>query len=228
MHGMTVQTNPAMKTTPYWIDTAVLPKFPRLTQNIRVDVAVIGGGITGITAAYLLKQAGLTVALLERDGFAAAETGHTTAHLTYVTDLRLSELVKNFGRDHAQAAWDAGRAAIEQIHALSEAEEIACEFAWVPGYLHAPLAKAPADEESRLRKDARLAVELGFDAAFEEKVPFMGRAGIRFSNQAKFHPRKYLAGLLQTIPGKGCARFRADRGRRDSGEPLRVKAKAAP
>ncbi len=87
-----------MNITPYWIDTAVLPRFPRLTRNVHVDVAVIGGGITGITAAYLLKKAGMTVALLERGAFASVDTGHTTAHLTYVTDLRLSELVKNFGQ----------------------------------------------------------------------------------------------------------------------------------
>src|SRR5689334_345854 len=90
-----------MKTVPYWADTARLPKFGRLRADLRVDVVVIGGGITGITTAYLLGKAGASVALLERARFDMGETGHTTAHLTCVTDTRLPELVKTFGRNHA-------------------------------------------------------------------------------------------------------------------------------
>jgi len=196
-----------MSTAPYWIETKSLPKFPALSRNLDVDAVVIGGGITGITAAYLLKKAGATVALLERDRLASAETGHTTAHLTFVTDLRLQKLVRTFGRDHAQAVWDAGLAALDCIHEISERERIACDFTWVPGYVHAPPGKKTGDESDLLQEDARLARELGFDAAFLEKIPLMNCPGIRFSNQAKFHPRKYLASLLKAIRGKGCHIF---------------------
>ena len=77
-----------MDTSSYWTDSAPLPRFPALAKNLEVDVIVVGGGITGITAAYLLKQDGQRVALLERGRLAAVDTGHTTAHLTAVTDLR--------------------------------------------------------------------------------------------------------------------------------------------
>src|SRR6266850_4848653 len=92
---------------PYWSLSTQLPQFPSLSSDLEVDVVVIGGGLTGITAAYLFKKSGVKVALLERDRCAAADTGHTTAHLTYVTDERLSHLVKVFGRDGAQAFWEA-------------------------------------------------------------------------------------------------------------------------
>ncbi|HWB59694.1 MAG TPA: FAD-dependent oxidoreductase, partial [Chthoniobacteraceae bacterium] len=95
-----------MNTTPYWADTSRIKSFPALSRNVSVDVAVIGGGITGITTAYLLKKAGAAVALIEREHMVALDTGHTTAHITYVTDLCISELVKNFGRDHARAVWE--------------------------------------------------------------------------------------------------------------------------
>jgi glycine/D-amino acid oxidase-like deaminating enzyme/nitrite reductase/ring-hydroxylating ferredoxin subunit len=133
-----------------------------------------------------------------------SDTGHTTAHVTYVTDLRLSELVNVFGRDRARAVWDAGRLAIEQIEANVEAEEIDCDFRSVPGYLHEPL-KGESDERERtaLREEAELARELGFDATYVASVPFVNRAGIRFGAQALFHPRKYLSGLLDALPGDG-------------------------
>ena len=213
-----------MNTTSYWMDTERIPKFPPLRHNLTVDVAVIGGGITGVTAAYLLKKSGATVVLLDRGQFASKDTGHTTAHLSFVTDIRLRKLVKNFGRDHAQAAWDAGLAAMNRIHEIADTEGIACEFAWVPGYLHAPQGKVKEDEIASLKEDAALARELGFEAAYLDEVPFMQKPGVRFSNQAKFHPGKYVAGLLKAIRGGGCHVFGETDGAEIQEKPLSVKA----
>jgi glycine/D-amino acid oxidase-like deaminating enzyme/nitrite reductase/ring-hydroxylating ferredoxin subunit len=191
-----------MKTS-YWIDTAPIRHFPALNREIAVDVLIVGAGITGITTAYLLKQAGLSVALIERERAAMIDTGHTTAHLTFVTDVRLTELVKNVGKNHAQATWDAGAAAIDQIEAIVEQEKIECEFSRVPGHLHAPVDGDWEGEAKKLKEEAKLASELLFDAEYLEKVPHFGLPGIRFPNQAKFHPRKYLAGLLDAISTDG-------------------------
>src|SRR4026209_1326285 len=127
-----------MKTTstPYWQEGMSMPRFPSVTQDLEVDVVVIGAGLTGITAAYLLKNAGAKVALIERHRCALADTGHTTAHLTYVTDERLHRLVKNFGCDGARAFWEAGAAAIDQISDTVRANGIDCNFRWLPGFLH--------------------------------------------------------------------------------------------
>jgi glycine/D-amino acid oxidase-like deaminating enzyme/nitrite reductase/ring-hydroxylating ferredoxin subunit len=196
-----------VNTVPYWQDAISLPMLHRLDSDIRVDVGIIGGGVVGITAAYLLKAAGRTVALLERDRLVSGDTGNTTAHLTAVTDTRLSELVSTFGRDHARAAWDAGFAAIAQIDELVRAERIACGFEWVPTYLHMPASWAhvegdPAREDD-LRADAKLATELGFDAEFVDGVPFVDMPGVRFDGQARIQPRAYLATLLRRIEGNG-------------------------
>jgi len=125
-----------MRNVPFWIDSASIQRFPRLEKNVNVDVVVAGAGVTGITTAYLLKETGLTVALIERERFASMDTGHTTAHLTYITDVELQELTRNFGDDHAQAAWDAGAAAIDEIQRIVQDEEIECEFTRVPAYVH--------------------------------------------------------------------------------------------
>src|SRR5689334_11880720 len=122
-----------MDTNSYWIDSAPIKPFPPLRADLEVDVLVVGGGITGITAAYLLKKAGRRVALIERERVASIDTGHTTAHLTYVTDDSLQALVKNIGRDHAQAVWDAGACAIDEIGRIVGEENIECEFSRVPG-----------------------------------------------------------------------------------------------
>src|SRR5581483_11562688 len=117
-----------LDTTPLWLD-AHLPTYPRLDADLEVDVLIVGGGVTGLTAAYLLSLAGRRIALIERDRLARVDTGHTTAHLTMVTDSPMSDLVSRFGRDHATAVWDAGLAAIVQIDQARRRERIACDFA---------------------------------------------------------------------------------------------------
>lgn len=187
-----------LDTSAYWTDNAPAPKFSPLKEDLVVDVLIIGGGITGITAAYLLKRAGLTVALVDRYRCVSADTAHTTAHLTCVTDTPLGDLVKNFGKDHAQAVWDAGLHAIDTINALVWRERIKCQFEWVPAYLY----DSP-DQQTDLREEAKTANELGFDAEYLSRIPLIDGPGIRYDNQAKFHPRKYLLALLRLLGGKG-------------------------
>ena len=141
----------------YWIESASLPRFPKLERDGHAEVVVVGGGITGLTAAYLLTAAGRSCVLLERGRCAQIDTGHTSAHLTMVTDTRLTDLVKRFGRDHAQAVWDAGLAAIAQIDAIASEEPVDCEFARVPGYLHAPRQRSPQRDNVDFEAEARLA-----------------------------------------------------------------------
>jgi glycine/D-amino acid oxidase-like deaminating enzyme/nitrite reductase/ring-hydroxylating ferredoxin subunit len=216
-----------VNTTPYWEEAVSLPMLHWLDSNLHVDVGIIGGGIVGITAAYLLKAAGRRVALLERHRLTGGDTGSTTAHLTAVTDRRLTELVKEFGADHARAAWDAGFAAIAQIDELVRAERIACGFEWVPGYLHTPASWANVEDAASaddLRNDARLAIELGFDAEFVDRVPFVDSPGVRFDGQARFHPREYLVGLLRRIDGDGSYVFEQSGVEEVTGSPLSLKA----
>ena len=192
-----------LEPSPYWADSATMPQFARLERGQRVDVAVIGGGITGLTAAYLLTAAGKSVAVVERGRLAQVDTGHTTAHLTMVTDVRLADLVQRFGNDHAQAVWDAGFAAIAQIDDAVRTHGIDCGFEWVDGYLHAPIGAAGSGDENGFREEAALAADLGFDATFVDRVPLVGTAGIRIANQARLHPRKYLAELAQAVVSQG-------------------------
>ena len=214
-----------MHTNSFWIDTAPGSAFPKLERDLRVDALIVGGGITGLTAAYLLRKTGQSVAVIERGRIGQSETGHTTAHLTYVTDSRLSDLAKRFGRNHAQAAWDASASAMAQIQAIVADAGIDCELRAAPGFLVAA-ASADAKEGERLREEAALAAELGFDATFIEKAPFTGRPAMRLANQLKFHPLKYVQALAREIVRLGGQIFEDTEVTEFHDDPRRVTAGA--
>ena len=185
----------------FW-STEALRARPALDRDLDVDVIVLGGGLTGLTSAWLLAQAGVRVALVERHTLASGDTGHTTAHLTVVTDARPRELVELIGVEDAAALWAAGRAGLAEIERLATSLSVSCDLKRVPATLHVPF-DLPAEDEAELgaglKRDAELAREWGVDAAFVEEVPLVGRPGVRFDDQAIFHPTKYLRGIAEAL-----------------------------
>ncbi len=208
--------------TSVWKEESAIPNFSGLQHDIDVDVAVVGGGNTGITAAYLLKREGLKVAVLERGKIARVDTGNTTAHLTCITDPSLASLAKTFGETHAQAVWDAGVAAIQKIHEIVHDEKIDCEFSWVPGYIHLADESSEADRDD-LEKSAALAVKFGFEAEILNSIPVFNRFGVRFPRQAKFEPLQYVSALAKTIPGDGSHLFENSEVTSFEESPMRLK-----
>ncbi len=85
--------------TSFWQETsgAWAANYPTLDSSLHVDVAIIGGGITGLTAALHLRQAGRRVAVLEAGHLGDGTTGFTSAHLDATTDTPLARLVFDFG-----------------------------------------------------------------------------------------------------------------------------------
>jgi hypothetical protein len=179
-----------------------VPRFPRQKLPRDVDVVIIGAGITGLTAAYLLKRSGKRVAVFDREHVGAGETGNTSAHLTYVTDLRLTELVQRFGKDAATLVWRGGATAIDLIETRVKELGITCGFQRIPGFLYASL-HGSNDESQELQTEAALARELGFSARFLADGPILEKPAVSYADQALFHPLQYLAALARAVDGDG-------------------------
>jgi glycine/D-amino acid oxidase-like deaminating enzyme/nitrite reductase/ring-hydroxylating ferredoxin subunit len=192
-----------MKKQSPWIDTASVQDFPQLQGRVDVDALIVGAGITGLTTAYLLKQAGCRVAVVDQQSIGGGETSHTTGHVTFVTDARLHELTSRLGQEEALAFWGAGRLAMQQIGDIASELKIDCELRRAPGYLFAAIGKDTESEIESLRDDAVLAEAFGFDAEFIESDPLFNRPAVRFPNQLKFHPLKYVNALAKALRGDG-------------------------
>lgn len=186
---------------PYWRDFIKLPEFPQLKEDLQVDVVIVGGGITGLTSAYLLVNEGLKVAVLEADKLLNGTTGHTTAKITAQHDLIYDEFVRNFGRNTARLYYEANIDALNFIKKTVEEHQIDCDFSEQDAYVY-----ATTDEYARkLEKEAKAYETVGIDGGLVDSIPFNieVKKALVMKNQAQFHPIKYLAHLIDIIKEKG-------------------------
>src|SRR5687768_15398668 len=136
--------------TPLWFSTGGESlQLPALKAEAGGDVCVIGGGIAGLTTAYLLTREGNSVILLEDGGIGSGETGRTSAHLANALDDHYYELEKTHGAEGARLAAASHTEAIEEIARIVNEEHIECEFRWVDGYLF----RLPGENEDELNQE---------------------------------------------------------------------------
>jgi glycine/D-amino acid oxidase-like deaminating enzyme/nitrite reductase/ring-hydroxylating ferredoxin subunit len=206
----------------FWLESTPSTDYPPLEGGISVDVAVIGGGITGLTAGTLLKRAGKTVAVVESKRIVRGATGYTTAKVTAGHGLIYAELERTFGAEGARTYAQANQAAIERIFELAAAAGAECDLERKANYVYAETQ----DELDSIQQEVEAAQRAGLDASFvsETSLPYDVAGAIRLENQAQFHPRKYLLALAETIPGDGSHVFELTRALDvDEGEPCEVK-----
>jgi glycine/D-amino acid oxidase-like deaminating enzyme/nitrite reductase/ring-hydroxylating ferredoxin subunit len=194
----------------YWNDTAEGPSFPKLAGDLQIDIAIIGGGIVGITTARLLKDRGLRVAVIEARRVGRQVTGKSTAKMSSQHGILYQTLEQKFGEDKARLYADAQETGIRKISELAAQYGIAADIEPMPAYVWTE------DESyvSKLEKEVEVARRLGLPASMESGdigLPFQVLAAMRWENQAQFHPVKYVAGLAATIPGEGSHVFEGTR-----------------
>jgi glycine/D-amino acid oxidase-like deaminating enzyme/nitrite reductase/ring-hydroxylating ferredoxin subunit len=194
---------PATAHLSYWHETAggLSTQYPALEQNLQVDVAILGGGITGLTAAAHLKRSGKRVAVLEAGQIGAGTTGFTTGHLDATTDLSLSRMIFDFGQFAASTVATATREAIDQIATRCN-QWPDCEFSRIPSYQYTE----SADGLDALQKQCAAARKLGFNSWFTRQVPlpFSCTGAMHTANQGRFHSVRYLQHLAAEVNGGGC------------------------
>jgi glycine/D-amino acid oxidase-like deaminating enzyme/nitrite reductase/ring-hydroxylating ferredoxin subunit len=193
----------------YWMDSTPQPEFPVLNEDIKADIAIIGGGIVGISIAYLLNTHGIKVAILEADHILQGTTGHTTAKITSQHGLIYSKIKSQLGQELAKQYADANESAIRVIEKIADENNIACDYIPQSAYVYT----LQNDYVHKIHDEVTAAAALGIKASFLEEtpLPFPIKAAVRFDNQAQFHPRKFLLSLANKIASNGSHIFEQSR-----------------
>lgn len=179
---------------PLWNDDVKAINFTPMNGDRYADVLIIGGGMTGILCAYQLKRQGVDCLLLEADRVGGGTTDGTTAKITAQHGLIYRKLLSRYGADFARGYYDANTAAIEEYRRL--AEEIPCDFVTADNLIYSRRSEGVIDRELEALD------KIGRPALLEENLPlpFQTRGAVKFSEQAMFHPRKFLAGIAKGLP----------------------------
>ncbi|MEY8752530.1 FAD-dependent oxidoreductase [Alkalicoccobacillus gibsonii] len=185
----------------YWRKDAAMPAFDSLSESVNVDVAIIGGGISGLTTAYLLSQEGKKVALLEADRLCEGTTGHTTAKITAQHGAIYDEFVNHLGVGGAKTYYEANQRAVDFVRELVEEHNIPCQFEMEDAYLYATTDQGV----EKLRKEKEAYEVLDIPHEWHESIPLNipVKAALSMKNQAQFHPLKYMAFLANEIVKNG-------------------------
>ncbi len=187
--------------TSVWMATTPKTNYPALKRDMTVDVAVVGGGIAGISVAHQLKELGKKVALVESGRVVEATSGKTTAKVTSLHGLIYTTLTKNFSDEGARTYGEANEAAIDHIESLVQKYDIDCDFSRLDAYTYAQDEAGTA----KVKHEAELAGRLGLPASYTNDVPlpYSTFGAVKFTNQAQFYVRKYLLALADRLDGDG-------------------------
>ena len=185
-----------------WMNETPVAQAPPLTENVDADVVVVGAGIAGLSTAHELARLGRSVVVIDRGGIGSGMTARTNAHLAAELDDYYYELIRTRGEDEARRYHESQVAAINRAEAICGELGTACDFRRLDGYL------IPSEEGGLdlLEREFEACRTLGVDVEWADRAPMPGLDTghcLRFPNQGRFHPTRYLAGLARAITRNG-------------------------
>jgi len=197
---------------PLWLKPgASVPgvRFPELRKDLTVDVAVVGGGITGAAVAWRFAGAGVSVALVEGRRIGRGSTAASTALLMQEPDEDLAVLTRRYGRRRAQRIWQLSREATHEFVETLNRLDVRCDLQRRDSVYYA----MTANDARRLRTEHRLRTEAGVrgrwleGAALQRTLGFSAAAGIRTRGNAQVDPYKASVGLMRAAAAAGAKVF---------------------
>lgn len=175
-----------------WKETKI-DSFKPLEKDITTQVLVVGGGMAGVLCAYLLKEANIPCVLVEANTIASGVTGNTTAKINFGHGLFYDKTISSLGVQAAGRYLEINKSALERYRELCR--DIDCDFKIVSNYVYS------INDAAVIEKEIVALKKLGFNAEFvrETPLPFEIAGAVRYSNQAQFNPKKFIAAITKDL-----------------------------
>lgn len=182
---------------PLWNQLTVSNDYSCLNGENSCDIAIIGGGITGITIAGLLSEHGLKISVLEASKIGSGTTGKSTAKITVQHQLRYKYLLENLGHDRALLYFKANQMGLDKIAQIIKANDIDCNFKRASSYVYTD----NIDDVINIESEQNALKKLGVNSEITDKteLPFNVEKAIVLDNQAQFNPQKYINKLAENF-----------------------------
>lgn len=189
------------KHQPIYIEETKETNYPILKEDIETDIAIIGGGIVGITLAYLLKDAQQKVTLLEADRIAMGMSVRTTAKLTLGHNLIYDELMHTKSPGKAKQYANINQSALDFVRQVVKKEKIDCDLKKSPAYVYTEREKDIRKIKDEVESCRRLGIRVEYKETLPLNLPI--KAAIEWEDSYVFHVRKYLLRLAELFVEAG-------------------------
>lgn len=185
----------------YWLKTGHRAEYPKLEDDMEIEVAVVGAGIGGILTAYHLLKEGKKVALFERFRILNGTTGNTTAKLSAQHGLIYQTLIERYDADRAKLFYQAN------MDGINEIKKIAKELG-LTDVVEDETVYVYTTDEAKLdsfKKEKEIYDQLGIDGDYLEETPlgFKIKGAVSMNHQGILHPVEFLNGVLAYLATKG-------------------------
>ena len=179
-----------MKEKSIWREVFPKSSCPKLDKDIDVDVLIIGGGITGISTAYHLKNSKLKVCLVEKNTIGDGVTSRTTGKLTYLQENIYSKLTTYVGKENAKLYLDSQREAIKLVTNIIKKHDISCNLDCVSSYVFTD------NKDNKLEKEKNILLEFGINVKDSKNLPSGEETNSFYVDDTYvFHALKYIYAL---------------------------------
>jgi glycine/D-amino acid oxidase-like deaminating enzyme len=188
---------------PFWPILDGLPTaYPRLDRDLRCDVAVIGGGITGALVAHRFAREGIGTVLLEAGEIGHGSTAATTALIQYEIDAHLVDLIERVGRDHAERSY---RLCLDAVRGIGELAGEDCAWRATRSlYLASRLSdRAVLEREHRARRQAGIELQLLDESDIRQRFAFTAPAALLSPVAGELDAFRLAHKLLKQAAGSG-------------------------
>jgi glycine/D-amino acid oxidase-like deaminating enzyme len=195
-----------------WVDQfpkSRIPTYPAHRGPIKVDAAIVGGGLTGCLTAYAFAAAGIKVALFEADVLGRGASGASTGWIADDPGPSFAEVEKLIGLRKARGAWEAWRRAALDFAALIRRLGLKCDLEPHGSLL---VATTP-DQSSRLAREQKSRRSAGLDAvvvkarAIQDEAGIANGAGLRGRDGATINPYRATLGFAAAAAARGALIF---------------------
>lgn len=198
---------------PFWFKQAIIKHVPKYAKLIgkqgKVDVAIVGSGITGLSTAIKLKESGKKVAVIEGAKVGQGVTGYTTGKVTSLHRLSFAQVASMMGEDKAKLYAEFNEDGISIVEENIKKYSIECDFERRDNFTYTQDEKMV----EQILDEVKVALKCGLNASFTENVelPFSIRGAIKLENQAYFNAYAYCLGLAKAFHGNGCSIYEDSR-----------------
>ncbi len=172
-----------------WLKDSSKKNYPLLKEICNTDILIVGGGISGISLAYELKNTPYKITLLEQNELYHATTGYTTGKVTFQHGFIYHKLIKKFGKNKAKMYYEANFQAMNHLFQTIQQNKIDCDLFFCSNYLY-----SQNQHQYRQEKKAYDTLNIPY-----EKATCFNTEALKVSHQATFHVIKYLDGLLRIL-----------------------------